>query len=87
MKGPPPTDIEVMEKDDGWRPMREAPKDGTYVYFKEDTTFAEWSWYTTRHFEHGSWKVTGWWRPRFGPKNTAHFMPTAFRLVTDGLPK
>lgn len=84
---PPPAETDVIEKEDDWRPMREAPKDGTYVYFKEDDTCSEWCWYKTRQYNGGSWKETGWWRPRFGPKHSAHFIPSGFRLVVDGLPK
>jgi hypothetical protein len=68
-----------------WHPMTEAPKDGSYVYFKEDDNHDEWFWYETRQFRKGSWQQVGWWKRRFGITSQPSFVPTGFRRLAEGL--
>jgi hypothetical protein len=82
-----PTPEPAPEKTDEWLPMSEAPKDGSYVYLKEDTSHDEWFWYRTRQFRKGMWQEIGWWKRRYGLNTIPALVPTGFRRLSDGLPK
>jgi hypothetical protein len=68
-----------------WKPMCDAPRDGRYVYFRNDPDMREWYWYKTRNFRRGKWVDVGWWRLRFGDKQPANFQPDGWRLISEGV--
>lgn len=68
-----------------WHDVKDAPRDGRFVYFKGDPASEEWFWYQTRKFNAGVWEKIGWWRPRFGANKPPQFELTGYRLVSEGL--
>jgi len=84
---PPAPPVEAVPEPSPWRPMHEAPKDGSYVWLKpsDGGEPVEAYWYTTRQLRKGTWQITGWWRMRFGPASPLAFLPEGFRRVSEGL--